>query len=93
MTISTPPLTASLRGIPLEPQETPFRRYSGSPHPFGSTVELDGVNFSLFSGSATEVQLLIFNRPEDLEPVRVVTLSRSDNRSFNIWHTFIDPLP
>ena len=62
MTISAPPVIASLRGNPLEPQGTAFRRYTGSPHPFGSTVEADGVNFSLFSGSATGVQLLIFTQ-------------------------------
>ena len=90
MTISAPPVIASLRGNPLEPQGTAFRRYTGSPHPFGSTVEAEGVNFSLFSGSATGVQLLIFTRPEDLEPVKVITLSATENRSFNIWHAFIE---
>ena len=75
MTTSATPVIASLRGNPLEPQGTAFRRYSGSPHPFGSTVETDGVNFSLFSGSATSVQLLIFAQPEDLEPVKVINLT------------------
>jgi len=90
MTISAPPVLASLRGNPLEPQGTAFRRFRGSPHPFGSTVEADGVNFSLYSASATGVQLLIFNKPEDPQPVKVITLDGNDNRSFNIWHTFIE---
>ena len=90
MTISAPPVLASLRGNPLEPKGTAFRRFRGSPHPFGSTVEADGVNFSLYSASATGVQLLIFNKPEDPQPVKVITLDGNDNRSFNIWHTFIE---
>ena len=90
MTISSPPALSSLRGNPLEPQGTHFRRYIGSPHPFGSTVEADGVNFSLYSSSATNVQLLIFSKPDDLEPVKVIDLDGRDNRSFNVWHTFIE---
>ena len=90
MTISSPPVLSSLRGNPLEPQGTDFRRYRGSPHPFGSTVEADGVNFSLYSSSATSVQLLIFSKPDDLEPAKVIDLDGRDNRSFNVWHTFIE---
>ena len=90
MTISAPPALASLRGNPLEPQGTPFRRFIGSPHPFGSTVESEGVNFSLYSSSATSVQLLIFAKPDDLEPSKVIDLDSTNNRSFNIWHAFIE---
>ena len=90
MTISAPPAVESLRGNPLEPQDTPFRRFIGSPHPFGSTVESEGVNFSLYSSSATSVQLLIFTKPDDLEPAKVIPLDSSNNRSFNIWHAFIE---
>jgi isoamylase len=90
MTISAPQAAASLRGNPLEPHGTTFRRYKGSPHPFGSTVEADGVNFSLYSSSATSVQLLIFSKPDDLEPVKIINLDGGDNRSFNIWHTFVE---
>ena len=90
MTISPASSRTSLKGNPLEPKGTELRRFQGSPHPFGSTVERDGVNFSLYSSSATGVQLLIFNKPDDLEPCRVVTLDSGPNRSFNIWHTFIE---
>ena len=61
MTISAPPVIASHRGNPLEPQGTAFRRYTGPPHPFGRPVEADCVNFYLFSGSATGVLMLIFS--------------------------------
>ena len=87
---SIPSKTEQLRGNPLEPAGTPYRRYKGSPHPFGSTVTNDGVNFALYSSSATKVQLLIFNKPNDVEPSRVIDLDQGANKSFNIWHTFID---
>ena len=90
MTISAPPVTASLRGNPLEPQGTAFRRYKGSAHPFGSTPEAQGTNFSLFSANATAVQLLLFTHPSDKTPVKVIDLDSGDNRSFNIWHAFIE---
>ena len=79
-----------LKGNPLETSGTHFRRFVGSPHPFGSTVTQDGVNFSLYSSSATNVKLLIFNKPDDLEPSKVIELDSGSNRSFNIWHTFIE---
>jgi len=90
MTISPPSAKSSLRGNPLEPKGTELRQFQGSPHPFGSTVERDGVNFSLYSSSATAVQLLLFHQPDDLDPCRVIDLDSGSNRSFNIWHTFIE---
>ena len=40
-----------------------FETEPGSAHPLGTTSYGDGVNFSLFSGAATEVALLLFDRP------------------------------
>ena len=80
----------SLRGIPLQPEGSAFRCFTGSAHPFGSTVEAEGANFSLYSSNATAVQLLIFNKPDDLEPTKVFQLDDKKNRSFNIWHIFIE---
>lgn len=49
----------------------------------------DGTNFSLFSANATAVQLLIFEKPNDPDPVRLIQLDPDRNRSFNIWHVFV----
>ena len=75
---------SSLRRNPLEPTGKSYRAYQGSPHPFGSTVEIEGVNFSLYSSSATNVRLLIFNKPDDLDPVIEISLDSIENKSFNI---------
>lgn len=61
----------------------------GSSHPFGSTPTEAGTNFSLFSANATAVQLLIFEKPNDRDPICVIDLDPDLNRSFNIWHVFV----
>ena len=83
-------IDVSLKRNPLEPSGKSYRLYKGSPHPFGSTVESEGVNFSLYSANATSVKLLIFKHPGDLEPLLELSLDGTDNRSFNIWHVFVE---
>ena len=90
MTLTQATPGTSLKGRPLEPSGTAFRRYKGSAHPFGSTPTAEGTNFSLFSANATAVQLLLFDHPSDKQPTKVINLDPGDNRSFNIWHTFIE---
>ena len=80
----------SLKRNPLEPSGKTYRLFQGSPHPFGSTVQSEGVNFSLYSASATNVKLLIFKKPDDLDPLIEISLDSTENRSFNIWHAFVE---
>ena len=81
-----------LKGRPLSPESDELRIYSGSPHPFGATVDDDGVNFAIYSANATAIQLLIFKSPTDLDPVKVIDLSPINNKSFYIWHVYIKGL-
>ena len=90
MTISPVLIKPSLKRNPIEHSGKSYRLYQGSPHPFGSTVENDGVNFSLYSSSATDVKLLIFSKPDDLDPLIEISLDGTENRSFNIWHIFVE---
>jgi len=60
----------------------------GQSSPLGATVADGGVNFSLFSRSATGVELLFFDREDDTRPVRVVHLD-SSNRTYHYWHVFV----
>ena len=62
----------------------------GTPHPPGATVTKSGVNFSVFSQDATEVQLLLFDKPNDLEPVEVINLDPVEHRTFHFWHVFVE---
>ena len=57
--------------------------------PLGATVADGGVNFSLFSRSATSVELLFFDRENDTRPARVVHVDSSINRTYHYWHVFV----
>jgi isoamylase len=61
----------------------------GQPAPLGATLAERGFNFSLFSRTATGVELLFFDREDDPKPSRVVTLDPVGNRTYHYWHTFV----
>ena len=58
----------------------------GRPYPLGATPVEGGVNFSIWSRDATGVDLLLFDRPEDHHPSRVVPLRRGPHRTYHYWH-------
>ena len=63
--------------------------FCGSPDPIGATLLDRGVNFSLFSRTAAEVLLLLFERAEDATPARILTLDPVNNRTYHYWHVFV----
>ena len=66
-----------------------FDTEPGSAHPLGTTTYADGVNFSIFSESATEVALLLFDRASAIEPTQVIRLDPFQNKTFHFWHVFV----
>ncbi|OQY36971.1 MAG: hypothetical protein B6229_09035, partial [Spirochaetaceae bacterium 4572_7] len=62
----------------------------GIPLPLGTTVEHNGVNFSIFSRNATSVELSIFNDSSDLESYETYLLDPVDNKTGDIWHIFVE---
>ncbi len=62
---------------------------SGRPYPPGATVCADGTNFSIFSASATGMQLVLFDHAEDGVAARTVTLDTVRNRTSHYWHIFL----
>jgi isoamylase len=64
----------------------------GQSSPLGATVTEGGVNFSLFSRSATRVDLLLFDREDDAHPARVIPIDPSTHRSYHYWHIFVPGL-
>src|SRR5262249_47183774 len=62
---------------------------TGRSSPLGATVVDGGVNFSLFSRTATGVELLFFDREEDATPSRVVVIDPVTNRTYHYWHVFV----
>ncbi len=60
-----------------------------SASPLGATVTPQGVNFSLFSRSATGVELLFFDRADDARPARVIEIDPAAGRAYYYWHVFV----
>src|SRR4051794_27393709 len=60
----------------------------GRSFPLGASVTPDGVNFSLFSRTATGVELLFFDGAEDTRPARAVRIP-AKNRTYHYWHVLV----
>ncbi len=61
----------------------------GRSAPLGATVGRGGVNFSLYSRDASEIELLFFDYEDDERPARVIPLDPSVNRTYHYWHVFV----
>lgn len=66
---------------------------AGDPNPLGATVLKSGVNFSLYSKSATLVELCLFTGVDEAVPFQVIPLNSSGNHSFHYWHVLVKDLP
>ena len=62
---------------------------TGSPDILGATPCADGVNFSLFSYYGREVDLLLFDRPDEVQPATVISLDANTHRTGSYWHVFV----
>ena len=60
----------------------------GNCYPLGATLTEDGVNFALYTQTAREVYLLLFERP-DGDPTDIIRLP---NRTKFIWHVLVQGL-
>ena len=61
----------------------------GNTYPLGATCYPEGVNFSIFSKNARQIDLLLFDRAEDDTPSEVIPLDLHKNRTFYYWHIFL----
>ncbi|HVN20083.1 MAG TPA: glycogen debranching protein GlgX [Dongiaceae bacterium] len=57
--------------------------------PLGATLVSGGANFSIFSRSATGIDLLLFDSPDDSRPSRIIPIDSSTNRTYHYWHVFV----
>ncbi len=62
---------------------------TGSSYPIGATLTADGANFSVFSRSAGQIDLLFFDRVEDDRPSRVIPIDPAANHTYHYWHVFV----
>ena len=66
--------------------------HPGSSSPLGATLCGGGVNFSIFSRTASRIELLLFDRAEDSRPSRTIQIDPTLCRTYHYWHSFIPNL-
>ena len=59
------------------------------PYPLGPTLTPLGVNFSIFSAHATQVEIVFFDHADAKQPARVIKLDPAVNRTSHYWHIFV----
>ena len=62
---------------------------AGFPMPLGIQERGGGVNFAIFSRSASRVRLEFFDHPEDAAPARVIDLDSVHNHTGDVWHVWV----
>ncbi len=65
---------------------------SGRSYPIGVTVTPGGANFSVYSRSASGLDLMLFDRENDAQPARTIPIDPDANRTNHYWHVFVDAL-
>ena len=66
-----------------------YKVQNGMPIGFGAILQPNGVNFSIYSKDAEEVNLVLFESENAKEPSAVIKLDPVKNKTGNIWHIFI----
>lgn len=62
----------------------------GSPLELGARLEGSGANFAVYSGSASAMSLVLFDKPGDRRPAREIKFSPEENRTGDVWHLFVE---
>src|SRR4029450_12092536 len=65
---------------------------AGTSAPLGATVTPEGVNFSVFSRSATAIELLLFDDVEAPAPSRAIRVAPQGHRTYHYWHVLVPGL-
>ena len=60
--------------------------------PYGAIVNERGVQFVVFSRSATAMHLLLYDKVDDLEPAEVIEFDRDSDRWGDVWSVFVPGL-
>ncbi len=62
------------------------------PLPYGAILQEEGVQFAVYSHSATAMRVLLYRRPSDREPYRIVEFNPVTDRWGDIWSLFVPGL-
>ena len=58
--------------------------------PYGASLEEDGVQFVVYSHSATAMRLLLYDQVEDSEPSHVISFDSRDGKCGDVWYLFVE---
>jgi isoamylase len=61
----------------------------GTSAPLGASVRVGGVNFSIYSRSASRIDLLLFDHQDAAHPTRIIPLDPDHHRTYHYWHVFV----
>ena len=61
----------------------------GRPHPLGAHRVDGGTNFSVWSRTASQIDLLLFDDVDDAHPSRTIPLDAQRNRTASFWHVLV----
>ena len=84
-TLTTPSFT------PVMPAAQRYMQFR-YPLPYGALLQDGGVQFVVYSRSATAMRVLLYKRVTDREPYRVVDFNRTTDRWGDIWSLFVPDL-
>ncbi|MCG8448715.1 MAG: glycogen debranching enzyme, partial [Pirellulales bacterium] len=62
------------------------------PLPYGAILQDAGVQFAVYSHSATAMRVLLYRRTTDREPYRIVEFNPTTDRWGDIWSVFVPGL-
>lgn len=65
----------------------------GNPYPHGALFSEEGVNFSISSRHATQVELWLFAHTDSPQPFQIINLHKDNNHTFFSWHVLVEQLP
>ena len=57
--------------------------------PYGAVLQDRGVQFVVFSRSATSMSLLLYDKVDDLEPARIIRFDPDTDRWGDVWSVFV----
>jgi glycogen operon protein len=61
----------------------------GAAAPIGATITPEGVNFSVYSRTATAIELLLFEHADDPAPAQAIRLEGDDHHTYHYWHALL----
>ena len=88
---STPPRTSDGTMLKKIVHPHPALQFTQS-LPYGAILHDDGVQFVVFSRSATAMRLLLYDKVDDREPAEIIDFDRDTDRWGDIWSIFVPGL-